>query len=75
VAGPNEPIEDIVRFGNGRIKYSGYRIAGEMHGPWSWYRLDGSLMRTGAFERGRQIGTWRTFDRAGKVLKESTFDD
>ena len=75
MARTDEPIDDTVRFGNGRTKYSGYRLAGEMHGPWSWYRLDGSLMRTGAFERGRQIGTWRTFDRAGKVLKESAFDE
>lgn len=43
-----------------------------MHGAWEWFRTDGSLMRTG-LDRGRQIGTWRTSDRAGRVVKETTF--
>jgi antitoxin component YwqK of YwqJK toxin-antitoxin module len=30
-------------------------------------------MRAGSFDRGRQIGTWRTFDRDGNVVKETTF--
>jgi antitoxin component YwqK of YwqJK toxin-antitoxin module len=45
-----------------------------MHGKWAFYRADGSLMRRGAFDRGRQVGTWTTHDRAGKVVKETTFD-
>jgi antitoxin component YwqK of YwqJK toxin-antitoxin module len=45
-----------------------------MHGAWSWYRTDGSLMRTGSFDRGRQVGIWRTYDRAGNVVKETPFD-
>jgi antitoxin component YwqK of YwqJK toxin-antitoxin module len=44
-----------------------------MHGDWSFYRADGSLMRAGSFERGRQVGVWRTYDRSGKVVKETTF--
>jgi hypothetical protein len=28
-------------------------------------------MRTGAFDRGRQVGVWRTYDRAVKVVKET----
>ncbi len=44
-----------------------------MHGEWSWYRTDGSLMRSGAFERGRRW-VWRTYDRAGKVVKETSFE-
>jgi hypothetical protein len=26
-------------------------------------------MRTGAFDRGRQVGSWTTFDRAGTAVK------
>jgi len=70
---PDEPIEETVAFGNGKVKYSGFRIQGAMHGAWSWFRTDGSIMRTGEFDRGRQVGTWRTYDRAGTVLKETTF--
>ena len=65
---------EVVRFANGRMKYSGFRLAGGMHGAWSWYRTDGSLMRTGAFDRGRQTGVWRTYDRAANVVKETRFD-
>lgn len=68
-----EPREETVRYANGRVKYTGFHLDGEMHGDWSWYRTDGSLMRTGSFDRGRQLGVWRTFDRAGNVVKETTF--
>ena len=41
--------------------------------PWEWFRTDGTEMRTGRFDRGRQIGVWRTLDRAGRVVKETDF--
>jgi antitoxin component YwqK of YwqJK toxin-antitoxin module len=66
-----EPVADTARYDSGGVKYSGFRLDG---GAWSWYRTDGSLMRTGEFDRGRQVGRWRTFDRTGKVVKESSFD-
>lgn len=37
--------------------------------------LEDALMRTGAFDRGHQVGTWRTFDRKGIVVKETYFGD
>jgi hypothetical protein len=30
-------------------------------------------MRSGNFDRGRQIGVWKTFDRASRVVKETDF--
>lgn len=71
----SEPIEDVAHFPNGRVKFTGLRLRGEMHGAWRWYRTDGSVMRTGAFDSGRQIGPWRTFDRDGKLLKETAFPE
>ncbi len=41
---------DIEHYGNGRVKFSGFRIGDDMHGAWTWHRMDGSLMRTGQFE-------------------------
>lgn len=35
-----------------------------MHGTWEFYRKDDRVMRAGTFERGRQVGVWRTFDRS-----------
>jgi antitoxin component YwqK of YwqJK toxin-antitoxin module len=68
-----EPIPHIEHFANGNVKMRGAHLADEMHGPWEFYRLDGSLLRSGTFDRGRQIGLWRTHDRAGKVVKETDF--
>ncbi|MCA1572395.1 MAG: hypothetical protein LC798_19245 [Chloroflexi bacterium] len=71
----DEPVEEMVRHPGGAVKYTGFRIGGVMHGAWAWYRTDGSLMRTGTFDRGRQIGTWRTMDRRGKTVKETEFGE
>jgi antitoxin component YwqK of YwqJK toxin-antitoxin module len=44
-----------------------------MHGVWEFYRRDGSLMRSGEFDRGKQVGTWKTFDRSGAIVSEKVF--
>lgn len=67
------PREETALYANGRVKYTGTMLDGEMHGDWRWYRTDGSLMRTGSFDRGRQVGVWRTYDRSGAVVKETSF--
>ena len=67
------PVEADEAYDNGLPKLRGLYLDGEMHGAWSWWRRDGSLMRTGAFDRGRQIGPWRTHDREGRVVKETMF--
>ena len=55
---------------NGLPRFRGDYLDGEMHGFWEFYRKDGSLMRSGEFDRGIQTGTWRTFDRNGMVVSE-----
>ena len=55
------------------MRYKGFHLDGEMHGAWEFYRADGSLMRAGEFDRGKQIGVWRTLDRSGRVVKETDF--
>jgi antitoxin component YwqK of YwqJK toxin-antitoxin module len=68
-----EPVSETTFYANGRIKHRGAVLDGEMHGPSEFYRLDGSLMRSGSLDRGRQVGMWRTYDRAARVVKETTF--
>jgi antitoxin component YwqK of YwqJK toxin-antitoxin module len=65
----------IEHYDNGQVKHRGSTVDGEMHGTWEFFRRDGSLMRSGEFDRGRQVGTWRTFDRTGRVVKETSFDN
>ena len=70
---PTDPVPEVTLYANGKVKYRGANLDGQMHGRWAWYRTDGTVMRTGAFERGRQIGVWRTYDRSGRVVKETDF--
>jgi len=67
------PAPDVTYYANGKVKFRGAHLDGEMHGPWEFFRTDGSLMRAGSFDHGRQVGTWKTFDRDGRVIKETDF--
>jgi antitoxin component YwqK of YwqJK toxin-antitoxin module len=55
---------------NGLPRFKGEYLDGEMHGPWEFYRKDGTLMRSGEFNLGAQIGIWRTYDRDGNLVSE-----
>ncbi len=64
------PAERSPFYENGLPRFKGEYRGGEMHGPWEFFRKDGSLMQSGEFNHGIQIGIWRTFDRAGKLVSE-----
>jgi antitoxin component YwqK of YwqJK toxin-antitoxin module len=68
------PTPALDHYDNGQVRFRGANLDGEMHGPWEFFRKDGSLMRAGRFDRGRQVGLWRTYDRSGTVVKETTFE-
>jgi antitoxin component YwqK of YwqJK toxin-antitoxin module len=68
-----EPVPDVSYYPTGAVRYRGFSLDGASHGAWEFFRLDGSVMRTGTFDRGRQVGVWKTFDRAGRLVKETTF--
>lgn len=71
----SQPATGKVRalYDNGFVQYRGSMRAGQMHGEWTWYRKDGSVMRTGRFRNGVQTDVWRTFDRDGRLVKETRF--
>jgi len=75
VASESELVPAIDHYPNGNVRFEGANLDGEMHGEWRFFRADGSLMRSGRFDRGRQVGGWRTFDRTGKLVKETDFGD
>ena len=39
------PVPEVTYYGNGKVKYRGANLDGQMHGPWEFFRTDGSLMR------------------------------
>ena len=67
------PVPRVDTNAGGQTKASGTTLDGELHGEWEWFRTDGTLMRTGEFDRGRQIGVWRTWARDGSLVKETRF--
>ncbi len=68
-------VPALDHYPNGNVRFRGSYIDDVMHGAWEFFRADGSLMRTGTFDRGRQVGTWRTYDRSGAAVKETSFDE
>jgi antitoxin component YwqK of YwqJK toxin-antitoxin module len=70
-----EPVETTNRYSTGAVQSTGQLLDGAMHGDWCFYRKDGSMMRSGSFDRGAQVGVWRTFDRTGMLVKETRFPD
>ena len=60
-------------YDNGLPRFKGEYLDGKMHGYWEFYRKDGSLMRSGIFDREVQVGVWKTFDRTGGLVKETKF--
>jgi len=73
VAKSPEPIPTTEHYDNGKVRLTGFLLDGEMHGAWQFFRKDGSLMRAGELDRGRQVGVWLTYDRAGRMVKETDF--
>jgi antitoxin component YwqK of YwqJK toxin-antitoxin module len=69
----SESLQETVLYSTGEVQSRGFRLDGELHGAWEWFRKDGTLMRTGHFDRGRQVGIWRTVDRTGRMVKETDF--
>lgn len=55
---------------NGETVWSRGRIEdGRPEGYWEWYRIDGTLKRSGTFKAGEPIGTWTTYNAQGDPHK------
>jgi antitoxin component YwqK of YwqJK toxin-antitoxin module len=55
---------------NGTTIWSkGKVVDGNADGYWEWYRLDGTIKRSGYFDKGEPIGKWTTYDKNGSVYK------
>jgi antitoxin component YwqK of YwqJK toxin-antitoxin module len=64
-----KPTARIDRHKGGSIKAIGCTINGVLTGYWEWFRKDGTKMRSGYFENGKQKGEWTTYDAGEKVVK------
>jgi antitoxin component YwqK of YwqJK toxin-antitoxin module len=62
----------VERHRNGSVRARGPVVDGQPDGYWEWFRLDGTLLRSGHFDKGRQTGEWTTYDTSGAVYKVTT---
>ena len=65
----NKPKQHIEYHKDGSVWARGQTVGGVPTGYWEWFRKDGTKMRSGHFEEGRQVGEWITYDGAGAVYK------
>ena len=63
---PKKSGESKEFYDNGFLKSSGKVKDGELHGAWRWFRRDGTVLRSGSFRAGVQVGEWVTYDRGGE---------
>ncbi|WP_062077358.1 toxin-antitoxin system YwqK family antitoxin [Demequina globuliformis] len=66
----DEDLEPYEKFhADGSIWARGQMYQGVEHGYWEFFRKDGTLMRSGTFDRGRQVDEWITYDKTGAPYK------
>ena len=54
---------------DGSVWAKGPMANGIPTGYWEWFRIDGTKMRSGHFQKGEQIGEWITYDKKGQKYK------
>ena len=59
---------------DGSVWAKGNMVNGQCDVYWEWFRKDGTKMRSGYFNNGKQIGKWITYDKKGKEFKVTSFD-
>ncbi|HQY32602.1 hypothetical protein [Actinotalea sp.] len=67
-----EDGEHVELHRDGSVRARGTLRGGLAEGYWVWFRLDGTLMRSGHFAAGETVGEWTTYDRQGRVYKVTT---
>lgn len=53
----------VTRWSKGKVENN------QPEGYWEWYRIDGTIKRSGHFKNGEAVGEWITYDQDGKVYK------
>ena len=61
--------ERVDRHKDGSIRARGPTEGDILTGYWEWFRRDGTKLRSGFFENGKQVGEWTTYDANGNPYK------
>jgi antitoxin component YwqK of YwqJK toxin-antitoxin module len=65
----------VERHRDGSVRARGPVVDGQPDGYWEWFRLNGTMLRSGSFDGGRQVGEWTTYDKSGAPYKVTTVKD
>jgi len=57
---------------DGTIWAKGHMAGNKPDGYFEWFRKDGTMMRSGYFSKGKQVGRWTTYDKKGGIVKITT---
>jgi len=67
---PKQSTEDHVHYHrDGTVWAKGMTVQGVPTGYWEWFRKDGTRLRSGHFDNGKQVGEWITYDKQGQEYK------
>ena len=66
--------EFIKRHNDGSLWAKGTTVDDVQEGYWEWFREDGSKMRSGYFQNGKQTGKLTTYDKNGVTVKVTNYD-
>lgn len=58
---------------DGSVRARGRMVGDVLTGYWEWFRKDGTKLRSGYFNAGKQTGEWTTYDQKGKAYKVTRF--
>jgi antitoxin component YwqK of YwqJK toxin-antitoxin module len=73
---PNEDYtgEWIIEWPSGALKYTGYYLNGQPHGPIRSYWENGQIAQTEESVEGRSIGLWEDFSEDGHKFKQTFYE-
>jgi antitoxin component YwqK of YwqJK toxin-antitoxin module len=57
--------------GGKTIWSKGKMVGDQPDGYWEWYRPDGTLKRSGYFDKGKAVGEWITYNASGEPHKHT----
>ncbi|MGY1795745.1 hypothetical protein ACI796_17405 [Geodermatophilus sp. SYSU D00525] len=70
-AGSTEGLHEE-RHRDGSLRARGQVTGGQPDGYWEWFRLDGTGLRSGWFDRRPATGEWTTYDSSGTPYETTT---
>jgi antitoxin component YwqK of YwqJK toxin-antitoxin module len=67
--------EWVIEWPSGALKFTGFYVNGQPHGPSRSYWENGQIAQTGENAEGQCIGLWEDFLEDGQKFKQTLYED